>query len=308
MVRPRALGQQTAARLSPLAAAKQGVALGYRRARSHDLIDVAACPVLTPRISDSLPKLKAALAPLLGGKREARVERNRDFEWASTLSLEGARPSPAFARGALPGRLRAIGAARLTADGDSLVLAGTPEVDLSGARAKLPPGAFLQASHDARGRTGGARAGRSWDRQECRRSVRQGSAPSRSLLARSSAVAAYVGRRGRCSPRSAEAVRRTPKLKPIKTRSATPIPLSARAQGAARPPTRWCSTHRGQAPRRRPRRCPSLACGTRVAVSCIPLHARPVTSASWSMAATASPVSHRLTSSCSHRTSRSSRI
>ena len=72
VVRPVPLASRRRAALA-LGRTKQGVALGYRRARSHDLIDVAACPVLTPRISDSLPKLKAALAPLLGGKREARV-------------------------------------------------------------------------------------------------------------------------------------------------------------------------------------------------------------------------------------------
>ena len=52
---------------------KLSAALGYRRARSHELIDVTICPVLTPRIVASLPGLKQALAPLLGAKREARV-------------------------------------------------------------------------------------------------------------------------------------------------------------------------------------------------------------------------------------------
>ncbi len=42
----------------------------------HDLIDVVACPVLIPSISNSLAKLKQALAPLLGGKREARGDRD----------------------------------------------------------------------------------------------------------------------------------------------------------------------------------------------------------------------------------------
>ena len=146
VVRPVPLASRRRAALA-LGRTKQGVALGYRRARSHDLIDVAACPVLTPRISDSLPKLKAALAPLLGGKREARVSVTGTLNGLDIV-LEGARPSPA-SLGAFAGKAGAIGAARLTADGDSLVLAGTPEVDLSGARAKLPPGAFLQASHDA---------------------------------------------------------------------------------------------------------------------------------------------------------------
>ena len=51
----------------------QGIAFGYRAARSHDIVDIAACPVLSPSIAGRLPKLKSALAPLLGGKREARV-------------------------------------------------------------------------------------------------------------------------------------------------------------------------------------------------------------------------------------------
>jgi 23S rRNA (uracil1939-C5)-methyltransferase len=192
---------------------KQGVALGYRRARSHDLIDVAACPVLTPRISDSLPKLKAALAPLLGGKREARVSVTGTLNGLD-IGLEGARPSPA-SLGAFAGKAGAIGVARLTADGDSLVLAGTPEVDLSGARAKLPPGAFLQASHDAEA--------------ELVELVLEGVGTAKSVadlfaglgtftlaLARSSAVAAYEADEAVLAA-LAEAVRRTPKLKPIKT-------------------------------------------------------------------------------------------
>ena len=71
-VRPVPLGSRRRATLA-LGRGKDGAVLGYRRARSHDLIDVAACPVLIPRISNSLTRLKQALAPLLGGKREARV-------------------------------------------------------------------------------------------------------------------------------------------------------------------------------------------------------------------------------------------
>lgn len=51
----------------------RGVALGYRPARSHDIVDIEACPVLGPAIAGHLPEFKSALAPLLGGKREVRV-------------------------------------------------------------------------------------------------------------------------------------------------------------------------------------------------------------------------------------------
>lgn len=60
-------------RSSRLGWAGQGIAFGYRAARSHDIVDIATCPVLSPRIVAHLPELKAALAPLLGGKCEARV-------------------------------------------------------------------------------------------------------------------------------------------------------------------------------------------------------------------------------------------
>jgi 23S rRNA (uracil1939-C5)-methyltransferase len=70
-VRPVPLGTRRRASLA-LGHDKTGAAFGYHRARSHDLIDVTACPVLSPRIVAALPKLKAALASL-GGRREANV-------------------------------------------------------------------------------------------------------------------------------------------------------------------------------------------------------------------------------------------
>jgi len=50
-----------------------GFALGYHRARSHELIDIEVCPVLSFRIEAALPRLRKALTPLIGGKREAKV-------------------------------------------------------------------------------------------------------------------------------------------------------------------------------------------------------------------------------------------
>ncbi len=66
------------------------------------------------------------------------------------ILLEGVRPTPA-ALGGFAGKAAALGVARLTVDGESMVFGGAPEVDLSGATVKLPPGAFLQASREAEG-------------------------------------------------------------------------------------------------------------------------------------------------------------
>jgi 23S rRNA (uracil1939-C5)-methyltransferase len=124
-----------------------GVAFGYRAARSHAIIDIAACPVLSPAIAGRLPKLKSTLAPLLGGKREARITVT-EAEQGLDIVVDGVRPSPAlFAR--LATAAPSFGAARITLDGESLALRGTPTVALSGVDVSLPPGAFLQASRES---------------------------------------------------------------------------------------------------------------------------------------------------------------
>lgn len=192
---------------------EDGAALGYRRARSHDLIDVAACPVLIPGISDSLSKLKTALAPLLGGKHEARVTMTETLNGLDIL-LEGVRPAPA-SLGAFAGKAAALGVARLTADGESITLSGTPEVDLSGARVKLPPGACLQASRQAESALvelvgeGIGTATRVAD-------LFAGLGTFTFALARSAAVEAYEADEAALAA-LAEAARRTPKLKPVRT-------------------------------------------------------------------------------------------
>ena len=130
-----------------LGRAADGVAFGYRAARSHAIVDIAACPVLSSGIAGRLPKLKSALAPLLGGKREARVTVT-EADQGLDVVVEGIRPSAGlFARLAAAGA--GLGAARITVDGESVILAGEPTVTLSGAQVRLPPGAFLQASRES---------------------------------------------------------------------------------------------------------------------------------------------------------------
>ncbi|MGH6748883.1 MAG: class I SAM-dependent RNA methyltransferase [Methyloceanibacter sp.] len=210
--RPVPLGSRRRAALA-LGRDKDGAVLGYRRARSHDLIDVSTCPVLIPSISNRLAKLKQALAPLLGGKREARVTVT-ETESGLDVLVAGARPNPA-AIGTFAAQAGVLGVARLTADGESIALGGTPEVDLSGAKVKLPPGAFLQASREAEadlvklmleGTEGAKRVA----------DLFAGLGTFSLALARTSAVDAYEADDAALAS-LAEAARRTPKLKPVKT-------------------------------------------------------------------------------------------
>jgi 23S rRNA (uracil1939-C5)-methyltransferase len=192
---------------------KTGAALGYRRARSHELIDVTVCPVLTPRIVASLPGLKQALAPLLGAKREARVSVT-ETESGLDIAVEGIRPGLA-ALGAFAGKAASLGVARLTADGESIGPVAAPEVDLSGVSVRFPPGAFLQASREAEAvlvelmLEGVGDAKRVAD-------LFAGLGTFNFALARNAAVDAFEADEAALHA-LADASRKTPKLKPVRT-------------------------------------------------------------------------------------------
>ena len=211
-VRPVPLGSRRRAALA-LGRGKEGLALGYRRARSHELIDVDICPILSPRIVARLPKLKQALGTLLGGKREARVSVT-ETEGGLDIVLEGVGPSPA-ALGAFAGKAASLGVARLTVDGESIGSVAAPEIDLSGAEVRLPPGAFLQASREAEAdarRTGQERGA---GREAPRRSVRRSWHLHLRLWPDEAAVDAYEADETALAA-LAEAARNTPKLKPVR--------------------------------------------------------------------------------------------
>jgi 23S rRNA (uracil1939-C5)-methyltransferase len=204
----------------------RGVAFGYRGARSHAIVDIAACPVLSPSIAGRLPKLKSALAPLLGGKREARIAVT-EADQGLDVVVEGIRPSPSlFAKLAAAGAR--IGAARITVDVESVILAGEPSVSLSGAQVRLPPGAFLQASRDSETvlvglvRGGVGRAKRVAD-------LFAGIGTFTFALAGSAEVDAFEQDEAAIAALTG-AARTTPKLKPVRTfsRDLFRAPLSAR--------------------------------------------------------------------------------
>jgi 23S rRNA (uracil1939-C5)-methyltransferase len=211
-VRPVSLGTR---RRASLALGRTGgtPALGYRRARSHDLVDIASCPVLSPRIEASLPKLKAVLEPLIGRKREARVSVTETAGGLDVL-VEGVRPGPATLS-ALAASAESLGAVRIAVGEDGVTLSGAPMVSFSGVDVKLPAGAFLQASKEAEAvlvslvKEGVGRAKRVAD-------LFAGLGTFTLALARQAAVDAYEADESALRA-LAEAARRMPGLKPIRT-------------------------------------------------------------------------------------------
>jgi 23S rRNA (uracil1939-C5)-methyltransferase len=211
-IRPVPLGTRRRASLAFGRGAK-GPALGYHLSRSHELIDVEVCPVLSPRIVAALPKLRKALAPLVGEKREAKVSVT-ETDNGLDIVVEGVRSVPA-ALAAFARQAPALGVPRLTVGGESITTRAAPEVDLSDVKVKLPPGTFLQASREAETvMTGLVRDGVGAAKRVA--DLFAGLGTFTFALARSAAVDAFEADEAALTA-LAEAARRTAKLKPVRT-------------------------------------------------------------------------------------------
>lgn len=145
----QAFGAHTRRRATFAALREKGspLLLGFRKAQSHDLIDIAECPVLLPRIEASLPGLRLLLDDLLPAG-EARILVTA-CDNGLDLNIETAenplRPlTPAVARAA-----EALAVVRITLGDDPVLTTATPKVTCGGVPVDLPPRAFLQASAEA---------------------------------------------------------------------------------------------------------------------------------------------------------------
>ena len=127
-----------------------GVVLGFHRRASHQILDLAECPVLRPAIVGLLPGLRSLLAGLLGNGQAASVivteaETGIDLglELPSEPDLAGLEALSSFAAAADLARLwwRVAGAAPMPA------AQRRPVTQHFGAvAAELPAGVFLQAA------------------------------------------------------------------------------------------------------------------------------------------------------------------
>lgn len=209
--RPVPLGNRRRATFS-LERGRMDAVFGYRRARSHDTIDIEACPILSPQIVAALPALKALLLPLLGARREARVGITAT-ENGLDLLVEGVQP-PETALAKLAAGAAACGVARITVGDESLMLA-PPTLRFGRAEVRLPPGAFLQASPVAETEMVGlVRAGVGKAKHVA--DLFSGLGTFSFALAESASVDAYEND-AEALAALGEAARHTPKLKPMRT-------------------------------------------------------------------------------------------
>ncbi|ESR24746.1 class I SAM-dependent RNA methyltransferase [Lutibaculum baratangense] len=124
---------------------KGGAVLGYSERMSHTLVDVEECPILVPDLEAMIAPMRGWLPPLVSPKGDTRIT-VLDTQTGLDVAVEqGVTPSPRqiseLAAGAAALRL-----ARLSLDGETLILRDEPVISFDGIRVTPPPGAFLQAS------------------------------------------------------------------------------------------------------------------------------------------------------------------
>lgn len=124
---------------------KRGALVGFRAARSHEIVAIPGCRLLHPDLMAALPGLEALI---LAGASRAAVARLAVT--ATETGVDVAVTGGKDADGPLAARLAAIaaeaGLARLTWNGAPLAQAVPPRLTFGRAPVTPPPGAFLQAT------------------------------------------------------------------------------------------------------------------------------------------------------------------
>jgi 23S rRNA (uracil1939-C5)-methyltransferase len=123
------------------------IRLGFRRALSHDVIDIAECPIMMPAVEAALPALRDLCAALVS-QGEARVLVTACDGGLDILIEPESKHRPTFSP-ALAVKAQNAGIIRLAWRSDILFTAAPARVTLSGVAVDVPPGAFLQAVPEA---------------------------------------------------------------------------------------------------------------------------------------------------------------
>jgi 23S rRNA (uracil1939-C5)-methyltransferase len=120
---------------------------GFRRALSHDIIDISQCPILLPGLEAALPALRTLCAALLL-QGAARVLVTACDNGLDLLIEPEGRQRPAMTP-ALAALAQQAGIVRLAWRTDILFSAAPAQVMLAGVAVEPPPGVFLQAAPEA---------------------------------------------------------------------------------------------------------------------------------------------------------------
>lgn len=130
---------------SPNVLADRVPSVGYMRARAHDIVEIAACPILSPGLDGALPAARAlALALRATGKPldilVTASDGGLDIDVRGCGSLDAAATARAIAAA------EAHDLARLSNHGEVMIGRRPASLAMGRATVTLPPKAFLQAT------------------------------------------------------------------------------------------------------------------------------------------------------------------
>jgi 23S rRNA (uracil1939-C5)-methyltransferase len=117
------------------------VTAGFMAPRSHDLIDIDQCPILTPAL-DNATTIARRLGRRLGHCDVALTAADNGLDVAMKVERKIAEEQLPKLAG-LVGELKLL---RLTVNGSLVATQGTPTIAMGKGLVQLPPGSFLQAT------------------------------------------------------------------------------------------------------------------------------------------------------------------
>ncbi len=123
----------------------KGMVLGYHRAQSNELVDIAECPISSPQIVGALDRLRVLAGMICATPKPFQMVVTATDTGLDIAARQSGVPGETRRRVASDFVLRE-GFARLTIDGEIVLEARKPSVMFGEASVLLPPGAFLQAT------------------------------------------------------------------------------------------------------------------------------------------------------------------
>jgi 23S rRNA (uracil1939-C5)-methyltransferase len=120
---------------------------GFRRALSHEIIDVEVCPILVGTLEAAIPALRSLAADLVP-EGETRVQVTA-CENGLDVNIDGCKGKLRPVNSGIAAAAERAGVIRMTHEDAPLFSVAMPRIRCSEVAVDLPPRAFLQASADA---------------------------------------------------------------------------------------------------------------------------------------------------------------
>ena len=125
----------------------EGVSLGFSAARSHDVVDMHECLVLTPKLAALVPRLREMLTSVLRAGEAVELHIT-DTDGGIDLSLRWQRSNDPATLADLAHWASKLSLARISRHNETLIELAKPVVRFGKATVTLPPEAFLQPTRE----------------------------------------------------------------------------------------------------------------------------------------------------------------